>query len=113
MISWHDDVIARLRAPVAEDAYGNEVPDWAAAELAPVEVPGCRLIPEPGGEYTADRDATTTRWRLFAPVDADLRDTDRVRFYGDVYEIEGSVQRWRSPTGALAHLEALLRRTEG
>lgn len=112
MISFHTDTITRLRAPLVEDEYGNQVPDWPAAEPG-VPITGCRVQPERGGEYTIDREAIVTRWRLFAPDGADLLDTDRVRHGGVDYDIDGSIERWPSPTGALAHLEARLRKVEG
>ena len=48
-----------------------------------------------------------------APAAADIRDTDRIEYEGVTYDIDGSVERWPSPTGRLAHIEARLVRTEG
>lgn len=111
MISFHRDTITILRASLVDDAYGNQVPDWSTP--VSTAVTGCRLQPERAGEYVLDREAVTTRWRLFAPAGTDLRATDRVEHAGEVYEVDGDPQRWPSPTGRLAHVEALLRRTEG
>lgn len=110
-ISYHQDTIAILRAGLVDDGYGNQVPDWSTPTST--SVPGCRLQPEQAGEYVLDREAVVTRWRLFAPDGTDLRATDRVEHAGEVYEVEGEPERWPSPTGRLAHVEALLRRTEG
>lgn len=110
-ISYHRDTVTVLRASLVDDGYGNDVPDWSAATRT--DVTGCRLQPEQAGEYTLDREAVTTRWRLFAPAGTDLRATDRVEHAGEVYEVEGDPERWPSPTGRLAHVEARLRRTEG
>lgn len=111
MISFHRDTITVLRAPLVPDDYNNQVPDWPNAAETPVG--GCRVQPERGADYTLDREAVLTRWRLFAPASVDLLPTDRVRHGGVDYDIEGSVERWPSPTGALAHVEALMRRVDG
>jgi Phage head-tail joining protein. len=111
MISYHRDTVTVVRAELVDDGYGNQVPDWANA--ARHVVLGCRVQPERGSEYTLDRDAIVTRWRLFAPAAADIRDTDRIEYEGVTYDIDGSVERWPSPTGRLAHIEARLVRTEG
>ncbi|WP_431881573.1 phage head completion protein [Micromonospora chalcea] len=111
MISYHRDTITVLRAALVDDGYGNEAPDWANPTR--VDVTGCRLQPIPAEDYVLDREAVTTRWRLFAPPGIDLRATDRVEHNGAVYDVDGDPQRWPSPTGRLNHVEALLRRTEG
>lgn len=111
MIGFHRDTITVLRAELVTDAYNNEVFDWPNA--ARTDVSGCRVQPDRGTDNTLDREAITTRWRLFAPAGTDLLATDRVEHQGVVYVVEGSVEDWPSPTGRLAHIEALLRRTDG
>ena len=114
MISFASDTVTVVRAPVVVDRYGAEVRDWANATRTLLE--GCRVQPldSSGGQIIEPRrDAVVTRWRLFAPAGADLVATDRVEWQGGTYEVDGDVQRWSSPTGALAHVEALLRRVEG
>lgn len=110
-IGFHRDTVTVLDAALVTDGYGNPVPDWANA--TETEVTECRLQPERGTEYLTDREAVTTRWRLFGPAGMPIQDTSRVRHNGIVYDVDGSVERWPSPTGALAHTEALLRRAKG
>lgn len=110
MISFAQDTVTRVRAVVAEDAYGNAVPaSWADASR--VEISGCRMQPLASSEYTVDQERTISRWRIFAPDWADIRSSDRIEWGGMVLEVEGDAQLWSSPTGALAHLEATLRRS--
>lgn len=111
MISFHTDSVTVLRAPLVDADYNNQEYDWPNA--TETEVAGCRVQPERGSDYTIDRDAVETRWRLFGPDGMDIRDTDRIMHQGVTYDIEGSVERWPSPTGALAHIEARLVRVEG
>lgn len=98
--------IVVLRASTAGDDYGNSAPDWATAAETTVE--GCSVQPQIGLENTVGRDTVVPRWTLYAPDDADLLATDRVRFDGDDYEVDGEPQRWEFPP--LAHLVALLQK---
>lgn len=98
--------ITVLRAPVVEDAYGNETRDWSAATTTAVT--GCSVQPQVGGESTIGRQTIVSRWQLFAPFETDLLATDRVRWQGVDYEVDSEVQRWDFPP--MSHLVALLRK---
>lgn len=115
-ISFHRDVITRVRAPLSADRYGDDVRDWGNATAT--DIRGCRVVPGAVGSDSAptnviDRDRLNRRFQLFAPPDADLLGSDRIRWQGVDYEITGDVRRWRSVTGRLAHIEADLLRVEG
>jgi hypothetical protein len=107
--SFADQTITVIR-PTWTDDHGTTVADWTT----PTEhdVAGCSVQPLPGTENLAHRDAVSTLWRLIAPVDADLLDTDRVRAAdGQTYEVTGSIQRWLD--GVNDHVDAELTRVEG
>lgn len=106
---WRETV-TRIRAVLVPDEYGTPGinRDWTNA--TEIDIPGCEVQPLPSTEYDAGREAVTTRWRLFAPVDADIIASDRVRVDGTVYEADGDVQLWGWGT---PHIEALLKRTVG
>lgn len=96
-----------LRATSTEDEYGNPVDQWDTAAERVVE--GCSVQPVQGDEATVGRETIVSRWRVYAPVDADIEATDRLRYAEAVYEVDGEVQRWDfSP---LPHLTCLLRRS--
>lgn len=95
-----------LRAETTEDEYGNPVRGWDAA--GETEVRGCSVQPELGPEVTVGRDTIVPRWRLYAPDGTDLLGSDRVRFDGNTYEVDGEPQRWDFPP--LSHIVALLQR---
>lgn len=100
------DTITVLRAtPGAEDDFGNPTSGVPVGTT----VLGCSVQPIEGDEATVGRDTVVSRWRVWAPVGTDLKATDRVRYDGDVYEVDGEVQRWDS--GTLPHVTALLRRS--
>lgn len=110
--SWAKDTVIVVRAATVADRYGNQVRDWATASRT--DVPGCSVQPlDMAEQVSPDRDAVTTRWRLFAPAGVDVAATDRISWGGVDYEVDGDPQRWQSPTGGLAHLEVVLRRVEG
>lgn len=101
--------VTRLRAVAGQDAYGDDSTSWGTPGEATIA--GCSVQPAPGGEFTDQRDAVTTAWNLWAPADADLESTDRVRWGSDTYEIDGQVGVWDFPP--LAHKTAFLRRVTG
>lgn len=86
-----------LRAPVIADPYsGNETRDWdAAKELGPYPAavqPGSGQAGA-GQELTDRMQVTITRWSVNMPPVGALP-TDRVRWRGDDYEVDGEVGSW-------------------
>lgn len=110
MISFATQTVTVIRA-VWVSERGDEIPDWDNATEH--DITGCRFQPGATTEVHDNRDALVSSPALFAPVDADLNARDRVRFGGDVYDVDGEIRRWLSPTGALAHAEATLRKVDG
>lgn len=115
VFSWHTDTITRIRAPMATDSYNNPVRDWGNAVETPLT--GWRVQPVQGSRRnvadTIPRDGLEKRRRAFGPPGVDLLPTDRVRWKGVVWVIDGDVDAWGSPTGQLAHTEVMLVRMEG
>lgn len=99
------DTITRLRATGSSDGYGNTTADWSGT-LNEVDLPA-EVQPAGSTEDVVDQARTTTRWRLWLFADADLTASDRVRWDGQVYEVDGDVETWKR-RGAPHHLEALL-----
>lgn len=113
--SWHTDTVIRVRAPLVSNDYGDLERDWAAATSTPLA--GWRVQPMQGSRVNvADslpREGLDRRQRAFGPYDTDMLTTDRVEWQGETWVVDGDVDRWRSPTGALAHTELVLARMEG
>lgn len=111
MISFKNQTVTVIRPNYIAER-GNQVPDWTGASEH--QVTGCRVQPTVGGEeQSTTRDAIVARWTLFAPAGADIDARDRVRHNGLVYDIDGELRNWSSPTGSLAHIEADLLRVKG
>lgn len=92
---------------------GAEVQDWTqATEFA---IPGCSVQPRATtSDEAADRVAHATEsCTVYLPPDADLRRGDRVKYDGDVWDVDGRVQSWPSPTGRVAHKVATIVMHEG
>lgn len=113
-ISFHRQTVTVIRASTTANRYGDDIRDWNTADE--VDLTGVRLIPQAADnniENVVDRDRIIRRWVLFAPPDADVVASDRIRYGGDLYEIDGEVRHWPSPSGRLSHIEADLTRVEG
>jgi len=105
-----NQTVHRLRGTTVTDSHGNVYVSWATpAELA---VEGCSVQPETGAEILTGRDSVTSIWRLYAPPDADITSTDRVRHGGKDYEVDGSIQDWPDIFG-LGHKFCFLKLVEG
>lgn len=98
------DKVTRLRADEIDDGYGNKTIDWENADS--VEYPA-EVQPLSSTEDVADQQRTDTRWRLWLGPAADLVATDRIEWDGEIYEVEGDVERWKQ-RGQLHHLKAVL-----
>jgi hypothetical protein len=113
--AWHTDTLVRVRAPEVTNEYGDPERDWDAATSTPLA--GWRVQPMQGSRVnvadTIPRDGLDKRRRAFGPYDADIQTTDRIEWDAATWTIEGDIDRWRSPTGALAHTEVILARMEG
>lgn len=110
------ETVVRLRAPLVDDAYGNPVRDWANA--AEFEVPfGVQVQPSTSVEpIEVGRASVVTHHRLLTPigVDLDLLRTDRIRWRGEDFDVDGEVARHMRPsTGTVHHVEAMLKRVGG
>ena len=70
------------------------------------------MQPLQGQEILQDRDATVSRWMLYAPLSADITSTDRIRHRGVDYDVDGSVQDWPDIFG-LGYRQAILRKAVG
>lgn len=110
--SWANDTITRRRAPLVDDGHGNQVPDWDAP-TADAVIRGCSVQPGATDETLGGRDTTQVDYTVYAPAGVDVKATDGIEYGGDLYEVNGAVRRWSSPTGALAHSMFELRRWEG
>lgn len=98
------DTVTRQRATTVSDGYGNQAADWANPDSA--DYPAS-VQPMTNDEDVVDQNRTVTRWRLFLDPTADVTATDRIEWDGDVYEVDGDIERWKR-RGRLHHLQAVL-----
>lgn len=103
------DTITRLRGTVTTGPYGADHIDWTTpGELAMA----CEFQPMTTDEEVALQQRTESFWRVFLPAGADVLATDRLRFNGVVYEIDGEPRRWRL-NGSEHHVELVVTRVVG
>jgi hypothetical protein len=107
--SWASDTVTVIRREVVgQDDRGNDRYDDVPVPYFP-----CRVQPVTTSEDDNNAVRVTSQWRVYGPpgmvVDAD----DRVTWGGREFEVDGDPEHWRSPTGARAHTEIVLRRVTG
>lgn len=111
----YPETVVRLRAPLVTDRYNAETRDWSnAAELTVTNV---QVQPSTATEpVEVGRTEAITHMRLLTPIgtDLDLLRTDRVRWSGEVWQVDGEVARHMRPSdGTVHHVEAMLKRVTG
>jgi hypothetical protein len=102
--------VERLRGVETEDEYHNVDIDWDDPDAATIT--GCSVQPGGGLQVNDAREAITTLYTVWAPEGADVVDTDRIRFAGTVYDIDGSIERWNVGS-SLDHLVIRLKAVSG
>lgn len=108
--SFCRDKVTRLR-PGTQTLRGSEVPDWSNQTTKDIE--GCSMQPSTTSLSQDGRVlGLLDEYTLFAPSDADIRAGDRIKFNGQVYEIDGDV-RVQPAALRLDHIEIRLRRYSG
>lgn len=110
LISFWRQSIVRIR-PGTKTERGSVVPDWSNAEELTIE--GCSVQPSStslsqDGRVLGVQDGLT----VHAPIDADVKAGDRIRYAGNVYTINGDPLIWPGAV-ALDHIQLNLQRWRG
>jgi hypothetical protein len=100
------DSVTRRRAPLTSAGYGNQARDWTTATS---QAYPARVSPVSSTEQVVEQPRTLTRWKCTVGPTADLASTDRIEWDGATYEIDGDVERHKSPRG-LHHQTVILMR---
>lgn len=110
MVSFATETPIILRPGITEE-WGQEVVDWDNPTEIPI--PGCTDYALSGVETLQGTEVAMGSRQMFMPAGTDVRATDRIRHLGYVWEIVGEPAPQISPTGALSHVEVLLKRWKG
>lgn len=109
------DAVTRLRAPDTTGPDGATIPgDWATAtegQLIKVDYPG-EFQPLTTTEEIVGQERLESTHKAFLPSDADVLATDRLRFLGVDYLIDGAPEHHRH-RGRPHHLEVFCVRVQG
>lgn len=92
------------------DPRNNKIADWDDLESS-TTVDRCSVQPGPTEENLDRRDGVLIQWTAYLPAGTDVEATDRVRYQGVPYSIDGEPARW--VTGFLDHVRVSLKRFEG
>jgi hypothetical protein len=101
------DVVTRLRGQ-SRDAFGDLT--GTDTELG---IAGCSVQPASATESTSDGELLVTGLTVFLPAGSDLLATDRMRWQGSVYEVDGQPAAWHDLTGTASHVQAQLKLVQG
>jgi hypothetical protein len=109
------DTVTRLRAPNVTGPDGATIPgDWTNAtegQLLKVDYPA-EFQPLGSTEDVVAQERTESTHKVFMPDYADVLSTDRIRFLGIDYQVDGQPELWRRG-GRNHHLEVLVFRVSG
>lgn len=107
--------ITRLRAPMTVGSDGAARPDWHASEsLWDKADYWCELQPLKSDDDKVGQDRVDSTHVSTIEPGADIATTDRFRYQGNDYTIDGRPDDWTSPDyGQQAHWHVFLRRVTG
>ena len=109
--TWCTQTVTRIR-PGTKTLRGSDVPDWDNADF--LDIGGCSVQPASTSLSEDGRIlGITDGWTAYLPPGVDVRAGDRIRFDGNLYEINGEPRVWQSPTGHNNHIMLNLRRFAG
>ncbi|MGV3564157.1 MAG: hypothetical protein ACO1ON_12845 [Nocardioides sp.] len=109
--SWATETITVVR-PSWRDERGKQVPDYDTPAARTV-VEGCEVQSGASTEDLGARQNVIIRHTVWAPAGTVVGARDAVEFEGTRYAVDGEPMRWRSPTGALSHVQIFLIDWEG
>lgn len=95
--------------PPQKDKHGDPL----SGDPAEVTVSGCSMQPGASTEDLDGRDTVAAEWDLFIPPGVTITALHRVRFHGELYEVDGAPQSWDDERGRPHHIEARLKRVNG
>lgn len=104
--------VTRLRGEATIDRSSGENTkiDWATP--AELDQPGCSVQPgSPNPRLLQQRSGTVIDYTVWAALDFDVTENDRIRWNGATYHIADTIQRWDFP--GLGHLVIPIKRVEG
>jgi hypothetical protein len=103
--------ITRLRPSTKQDRFSGEATAWDWSTPSALTVTGCSV--QPGSAQLIDRQqrqGVVVDFTIWAPLDADIVETDRIVYATQTFLVVDTIQRWDFPGG---HLVIPIRRMEG
>lgn len=110
--TWASQEITRIR-PATKTLRGSAVFDWSPDKVNELTIKNCSVQPATTGLSQDGRVLGINEgWTAYIPEGSDVQAGDRIRFDGNVYEINGEPKKW---TGAFtrSHVQLNLVRWEG
>lgn len=109
------DTVTRLRAPDVTGPDGATIPgSWSTVtegQLLKVDYPA-EFQPLGSTEDVVAQQRTESTHKVFLPAEADVTATDRIRYLGIDYQVDGQPEAW-GRGGRKHHMEVLVFRVSG
>jgi hypothetical protein len=106
--------MTRLRAPAVENRHGNSVRDWDDAGVEPgTDLAGWAIDAGDTAGDEAGRSGTIVNYTARRRGDTDVLSSDRLRWRGEVFEVEGDVLFQPGPSVRTSHVIVRLKRAKG
>lgn len=98
--------------PAEIESNGKTRLDWSTT--TETVVTGCYVEPAASDrDFDGRQVSVADEWVLRAPAGTSIPSNARIVWNGDTYQINGAAMQWRSPSGALTHVQARLKRWAG
>jgi hypothetical protein len=101
------DTVTILRGRT-RDNFGNLQGSDTGTDVA-----GCSVQPTSASESTDRGELLVTNATAYLPAGTDILATDRVRWLGSVYAVNGAPATWRDASGNESHVQAQLLLKQG
>lgn len=101
------DTVTRLRGRT-RDRFGN----WQGTDTE-TDIPGCSVQPASAIESTDRGEMLVTSVTAYLPPGTDITATDRIRWLGSTYEVNGTPAAHATRAGVPSHVVAELKLVQG
>lgn len=102
------ETLAIVRGSTTTDPFGD-----VTGTVTEIPVEGCSVQPRGSSENTDLRNTVISGYTVWAPAGSDVRSTDRLRWRGQMYAVEGDAGLWTDDAGAEHHIQFAIQRVTG
>lgn len=106
LVSWASQTLTVV-SPIFIDDRGKKVATFPP-DAPRREVPGCDVQPGGSSEDLALRQNLIIRFTALLPAGAIVSESDQIIYQNRPFAIDGAIEDWFSPTGAISYRKLVL-----